>query len=313
MQTAKKKYKLGKLKEKVFISVMIGIPLIQFLIFYVWMNFNSILMAFNEGPEVIWKNGFMMLGEDVYGWNNFMRIFRNEANVLSVALKNTLLFFAVGTAVTLPISLFVSFFLYKKIPLAGAFRFVFFIPSITTALIYVSGFSTFFEQYGPIWKVCNAIGVEWRNLLDNSTRGVITVIFYSIWVGLGVNMLLYQSAMSRIPEEVIQVARLDGVGWVREMFQLVLPMIWPTLSMTLLLSFTGMFTGGSIVLLFNNEGRLSNMDTISYWIFSRSGESIADVDRNAAAAVGLLFTVVGFPIIMGVRVLLNKLDPDVEF
>ena len=90
MQSAKKKYKLGKLKEKVFISVMIGIPLIQFLIFYVWMNFNSILMAFNEGPEVIWKNGFMMLGEDVYGWNNFMRIFRNEANVLSVALKNTL-------------------------------------------------------------------------------------------------------------------------------------------------------------------------------------------------------------------------------
>ncbi len=313
MDLEKRRFRWNKAKEKVFICVMIGIPLIQFAIFYVWMNFNSILMAFNEGPEVIWTDGFVSLGKDMYGWDNFRRIFENESKVFSVALKNTFLFFLVGTIVSLPISLFVSFFLYRKIPLSGFFRFVFFIPSITTALIYVSAFTTFFEQYGPVWKICQMIGADWSNPLENSVKGVLTVIFYSIWVGLGVNMLLYQSAMSRIPEEVMQVAQLDGVGWVRELFQLVIPMIWPTLSMTILLSFTGMFTGGSIVLLFNNEGRLSELNTISYWIFSRSGESAADVDRNVAATVGLFFTVVGFPIVMAVKYLLGKLDPDVEF
>lgn len=302
----------GKIRRNVFIAVMLGLPILHFCIFYIWLNFNSFVMAFNEGPEIIWDNGMISYGGDTFGWNNFRRIFANESNILSVALVNTLLFFAVTVAMV-PVALLISYFLYKRITGFAFFRFVFFLPSIVTALIFVSAFSTFFERLGPVYKLCELFGWKWSVLLEDSMKGVFTILGYSLWVGLGVNMLLYQSAMSRVPEEVMQVGKLDGVGWCRELFQLIVPMIWPTLSMTLLLAFTGMFTGGNIVLLFNNEGRLANLNTISYWIYARSGEGAADVDRNAAAAAGLVFTVIGFPILLFVRWLLNKLDPDVSY
>ena len=40
--------------------------------------------------------------------------------------------------------------------------------------------------------------------------------------------------MERIPQEVIEAAKLDGVGVGRELFGIILPMIWPTISTLLI-------------------------------------------------------------------------------
>ena len=112
------------------------------------------------------------------------------------------------------------------------------------------------------------------NLLGEESRVTGTIIAYTVWTGLGVNMLLYQSAMSRIPQEVIEAGMLDGVPWWRELFQIIIPMVWPTISTTLILVITSMF---------NSTGPI------------------------------LLFTLISVPIVFLVRWALNKVDPQVTY
>jgi len=187
------------------------------------------------------------------------------------------------------------------------------VPSIISAIIYVTGFTETIGMYGPIYEIIEKTGGKWRNWLIYPETATNTILFYSFWTGFGINMLLFQSAMSRIPAEILESGCIDGAGWIREMFVLAMPMIWPTISMTVLLAFTGIFTGGSIVLLFVTQGGESaGISTISYWIFNKTQKESSGLLGDAAAA-GLFFTVISMPLILAVRWLLNKIDPGVEY
>lgn len=303
-----------KKRRYLFVFGMLILPLTQFAIFYVCLNFNSVLMAFQVGRKMDWSSGFPMYTDEIlYGWGNFRAIITDQNGILSESLVNTLKYFALNLLILLPGSLFISFFLFKRILGYKFFRIVFFLPSIISAIIYVTGFTETIGMYGPIYEIIEKTGGKWRNWLIYPETATNTILFYSFWTGFGINMLLFQSAMSRIPAEILESGCIDGAGWIREMFVLAMPMIWPTISMTVLLAFTGIFTGGSIVLLFVTQGGESaSISTISYWIFNKTQKESSGLLGDAAAA-GLFFTVISMPLILAVRWLLNKIDPGVEY
>lgn len=315
MQSKKQLLRRSKIKQTVFVWLMLALPIVHFCIFYVWMNFNSVLMSFQESYEMEWIDGFPYLtGRVKYGFLNFAAIFQDRNGILSKILPNTLKYFAVNLLLMIPLSLLVSYFLYKRVCGSSFFRYVFFLPVIVSGVIYVAAFTEIIGMYGPVYEILQALGIGWKNWLIYEESATSVILFYTVWTGLGSNMILYQSAMARIPEEIMQVAQLDGVGWARELFQLVIPMIWTTLSMTILLAFTGIFTGGGIVLLFATQGGASGgIDTISYWLFAKTDSEGASSLLGDAAAVGLFFTLLSLPIMCIVRLVLNKIDPEVEF
>ncbi len=307
----------SKIRKRKFFFVygMLFLPLLQFCIFYVWLNFNSILMAFQESYRLDWSGGFpKKTSEIIYGLGNFKAIFRDQGGILSVALKNTLYYFLMNILVTLPGSLLISYFLFKKVKGSAFFRVVFFLPSIISGIVYVASFTEIIGMYGPLYYLLKAFGGTWKNLLIYADTATPTILFYSLWTGFGVNMLLYQSGMSRIPGDVFESGKIDGVGWVRELFQIALPLMWPTISMTLVMAFTGIFTGGGIVLLFASQGGNSaDISTIYYWIFAKTDAEGASGLLGDAAAVGLFFTLLSFPILALIKWITNKVDPQVEY
>ena len=219
----KKKKKLTKRKigEYAFCYGMLLLPLIQFAIFYIWINSNSIIMAFQE------FDGYNDNGGELFKWSlyNFTRFFNEWSNPTSVvvsALKNTFKYFAAGCMV--PVSFFVAYFLYKKIWGYKFFRVFFFLPSIISAVLFVTTYKKLIDYGGPLDMLLSLFGVRIPPLLTDDTKATATIIAYTVWTGLGINMILYQSAMSRIPQEVMEAAQLDGVPWYRELPQIVLPL-----------------------------------------------------------------------------------------
>ena len=124
-------------------------------------------------------------------------------------------------------------------------------------------------------------------------------------------MLVLGGAFERIPAEVLEAAKLDGVGPVRELTQLIVPMIWPTISTLLILYATGLFNASGPIFLFGTKGSYETW-TLSYWIFHKvlyggSGQ------YNTVSAMGLIFTCIGVPIVMFVRWLFERVIPAVEY
>ena len=114
--------------------------------------------------------------------------------------------------------------------------------------------------------------------------------------------------MNRIPSEVIEAARLDGVGAFRELAQIILPMVWPTMTTLLVFTFVGIFTTSGPILMFT-EGQWDTY-TIAYWIF----EQVYSSGRyEYASAVGLIFTLIALPIVLGVKKLMERWQESVDY
>ena len=92
-----------KIKKAIFMGTMMAPGMIGFLIFYVYVNFNSIIMAFTVEEK-------LSIGNFQYFFNEL----KNPYSVFSEAIKNTAMFFVLGY-VQMLLSLLVSYFIYKQV------------------------------------------------------------------------------------------------------------------------------------------------------------------------------------------------------
>ena len=164
---------------------------------------------------------------------------------------------------------------------------------------------------GPVSKLLQGI-FGWNEsttpLWFSQKNGIWMIMLYCLWVGTGYNILILGGAIANLPEEVMESARLDGAKMRHELFLLVIPMICPTISVSILGAVTTMFT------LFLQVDLLTQgaAPTIAYLINSQ----IKGGDPNSlasAAAIGLTFTVVATPIIIVVKKLLDKVSDSFGF
>lgn len=291
-------------KRNLFIFCMLIIPILQFLVFFVYVNLNTIIMSFKYDTFENWKL------VEKWGFKNYTDFFREMKlkNEVKYAVRNSFLF-GINDLFLLSISLVFSYFFYKKIRGSSVFRIIFFLPSVISIVIYVVVYKEMFVVDGPIDTLLELIGIENAPQFDyGKDYLVVLIMFYCLWVGTGYNILIMGGAMANLPEEVMEYSRLEGVGYVSELFRVVLPMIWPTISVAILGSLTTVFTLFiQVDLLTGGSGGDNNQAyTIAFMINKNiSGSSSA---LNYASTIGVFFTVIATPIVIIVRKALDKLN-----
>jgi ABC-type sugar transport system permease subunit len=120
-------------------------------------------------------------------------------------------------------------------------------------------------------------------------------------------LILFQGAFKRVPQEVVEAAKIDGANAFRELTQIMIPMMWSTLSTLLILKLTNIFGVSGPIILFTQGAYGST--TLSYWIY----EQVKEFGQyNLPAAMGLMFTAVNLPFVIIIRWLFN-LKEDVEY
>ena len=281
----------------IFISLMLFVPILAYLFFYVYINFNSVLMAF----QIPLYDG---LGGFEWGFDNFVKVYKQFTNTdenLLPYLLNTVIFFVTDTFVSLPLSLIICYFMYKKIAGYQIFRTIIYLPVIITTTIFATLFKGMLEAGGPIQMICGRLGIEPPSTFVNSEDYALkTVLFFVIYSGIGGRFVLFGGAMNSIDPSIIDAGRIDGAGPVRELVSIIVPCIWPTLSTMLLLCTTGIFTASGPSLLFDKGDY--GTSTISYWIYEiTSGSGGSGESVELAAAIGLIFTILGLPIVLVVK------------
>lgn len=291
---------------------MVALAVINFIVFYIVVNFNSIIMAFEEFTG--YDDNYVE--QYVYSFANFERFFR-EINLpnstISVALGNTIKYFLANILITIPASYLVSYLLFKKVKGYSAFRFIFFLPSVISAAVYVTVFKNFITVFGPLDMILSVFGYKLPPLLNSPETATSTIIAYTIWTGLGINMILYEGAMRRVPKDVLEACKIDGGSWYHELFHVITPLVWPTLSTTLILAITGLFVSSGPILLFSEAGTVpggNDTTTIAFYIFQKTQQGGA---LEYPAAIGVFFTLVSIPIVVIVRKIFKWIDPGVEY
>lgn len=301
-------------KDLIFVLCMLAVPFANFLVFWLWPNFRSIMIAF-QLPTV---DGFTLF--------NFERFFKELMDpVLGPKIwkmiDNSFIMFVVGTFISLPMVLFMSYILFKKVPGYKIYRVLFYMPSIIGGTVMTQIFRTMVMTDGPIERILLMLNVplsevtQYTGLLGSPETGMWMMVIYTLWTGVGVNMIMFTGAMNRVPQDLFESARLDGVGFFREFFDIILPLVWPTVTTMVVFSMVGIFSNAGLVMLLapDNDATWN----IGYYILKYTmgaNTTVTKIDGfNYPAAIGLIFTLVNLPLVFGVKAICDKISKNVEY
>ena len=282
---------------KVFL-IIFALPAVYGMIRYVAINGYSILLAFSDGEPFkapFTLRNFRMFWKDMQG-----------NGILLVALKNTLKYYCVGLLQQF-ICYVVAYFIYKKIPLYKGFRFLFYLPCLIPGVVSSAIFMELIRVGGPLYQILGRFGIQYNDLLSRPETATKTIIAFLLLSGIGTTYLIYVGAMNRIPVEIIESAQIDGCGKWREFWSIVFPLTFGTYATFLLMSLCGIFTASGPIL-YMTQGA-ANTTTLGYWLFSQ----VIDGFYNYPAAVGVIFTMLGIPILVISRWIINKVTPEVTY
>ena len=290
----------------IFVGACLFFPIVNWLVFYVYANFSSFGMAFTNSVGEI-------------SFDNFVRFYNDLASAsseLRIAFRNTFLIFAITVAVY-PFQVLVSYFIYKKIPFYGFYRIVFFLPQILFSLALSLVFSNLIGVEGFIAKGIQ----EWLHLdyvpelLTDSRFANIVLIVYMLWLGFPGSLIIWGGTFARIPQEVLESAQIDGVSWWQEFTKIIVPLVWPTVSLQMILMSCSIFSATTAA--FELTGGQYGTMTFSCWMFlqmlSGSGANYSSNVYNYMSAVGLCVTVVAVSISLVIRRITGKFNNEVDF
>lgn len=300
----KKSVKSRTFHKYLFLSVLLIGPILNWALFWLVVNLSSIGLAFRDART------------DAFTFENFKDVWMNftsKDGTLLFALLNTAKYFFSNLLIVIPLSIIIGFFIYKKIFLYRVFNVIFYLPCIISSVALTIIYSEVLGPNGPIDQLFH-LNVPPEGLFMRSATATNAIVAYTIWTGFGGNILLFVGAMTRIPLEILESAKLEGCGPWREIAQIILPLIWPTISSMMILAFTGLFTASGPILLFSPNGDNNTM-TLSFWIFKQvygTGEVGGTGSYNLVSATGLCLTIVGMPIILFARWLVERV-PETEY
>ena len=294
--------------SSVFVFVMLFYSVLHFLVMWVGVNANSILLSFKSYSFLTGKYDFI-------GWDhlfdNFVNIFErigNNVDHYQDMLFASLAYFVVSCFVTLPISLFFSYFIFKKILANGFFKVIFFLPSIIPLIILTTVYAITVGSSGPVGQLLNMMGIESQNLFLTKESSQWMIWIFCIWAGIGYDVILLTAGMSRIPRDILESCKMDGVPTFFEFLHIVIPLTWSTITTLFIFGMMSVFT--VYLQPFYLAPAVQENWTIGTHIYFAAKGSVG---LNQPAALGLFYSLVGAPIIVGTRSLMNRFFQEVSY
>jgi raffinose/stachyose/melibiose transport system permease protein len=178
--------------------------------------------------------------KDFIGLQNYAKILQDTVFMKATIHGGTILLLSV--LVQLPLALGLALLVGRDLPGRAVFRTIFFMPyvlaEVSTAAIWRFTLEAD-PQTGLVNAVIRLLGlktVPWLGSLDT----VMFAIFIALtWKYFGYHMLLYLAGLQNIPAEVEEAAKIDGASGLQTLRYITIPLLGPTIRLTVYLSVLG--------------------------------------------------------------------------
>ena len=302
-------------KRKLFFYLMLAWPVFQFALMYFYVNFSSLILAFQKFEL---KNG--ILTSSFCGFENFSFGFKHLASNLNL-IKNSVVYCLIHIVVGVGGGTVFSYYIFKDYTGASLFKICLFIPNIVALIIFTTIYKYLCNNaYMSIMRELGSTVT--MGLLENPDTGYWILVLFNLLIGFGSTVLMVSGAMSGINESIVESAQLDGVTSVQEFIYIAVPMVFPTLSTFTIVSLTGIFINTINVVGFYDYLNIApeHLRTYGYQFFLSVQKSAyydmggMDVRMTIPqlSALGLTFSVMTYAIVISVKKLLDKFGPSVD-
>jgi multiple sugar transport system permease protein len=233
------------------------------------------------------------------GLANFAQIVSNP--VFLHTLGNTFLFTFGSQALGLVLGKFGAFLLLRPFWGRRIVRALIILPwAVPIALSTVAWQWMFDSLYSVInWSMI-ALGIISRddapNWLGTPHLAMLCIIVVNAWRFFPFAIVIFLAGITSVPQDVIDAAIVDGAGFWRRNYQIIMPMILPIVAIGLIFGIVFTFTDLSIVLLLTNGGPVGTTSVLG---FEGYQVGIVSGDVSHGAAISLFMLPVLFIVVIG--------------
>ena len=243
------------------------------------------------------------------GLRNFQAVLKDH--VFRKALVNTFIFTLVSQALVLVLAKILALSLMKDFRGKWLVRFLILLPWTAPIALGTIGWMWMLDSiFSPIdWllRYVGLLGAPGAVLGANSnlywlgvpSLAMLSVILVHTWRMLPLATVILLAGLSSIPQEILDAAEVDGAGFWRRLFQIMIPMLLPIMTVAVLFGIVFTFTDIAVVYILTQGGPVHSTQVLASWAFFKGIEA-GDLAQGAAIALFL------FPPMAGVAALMLR-------
>jgi multiple sugar transport system permease protein len=224
------------------------------------------------------------------GLRNFFQIFHDD--VFRTTLANTFVFTFGSQILGLLLGKFGAFVLLRPFPGRKLLRALIILPwAVPIAIATVAWEWMFDSLYSVINWMLIALGLIDRsnapNWLGDPHLAMLCIIVVNAWRFFPFAIVIFLAGITAVPQDVIDAATVDGAGFWRRNYQIIVPMIAPIVVVGLIFGTVFTFTDLSIVYLLTMGGPVNATSVLGFAGF-QVGIVSGDVSHGAAISLVML-------------------------
>ncbi|MGN0204866.1 MAG: carbohydrate ABC transporter permease [Coprococcus sp.] len=271
-------------KKKKIKLLCLSIPALLLIVMFLFLPLANALRislfkwnGYSQNMKFIGLKNYLDILTDNVFW-------RSTGNTFIYAFGSTILQNILGLATAILVN--------KKFKGRNIVRLILYMPIMVSGVIMGAMMSYIFDyNNGVLNNILNLFGVESIYWMGSGPLAVIIITLVNSWQAMGYCMLIYLAGLQNIPNMYREAARLDGANKRQEFFQVVLPLLIPSITIAVVTNLIGGFKLYDVIVTLTGGGPNRKTLSLSYYL---SLLYFTDEKAGYAAAVGVVLILIIF-------------------
>jgi multiple sugar transport system permease protein len=276
---SERNFKYLLITPAIFVMLLVGVfPLIYLLL----VSFQGITMT-DTSTDFIGGANYGALLDDARLWK---------------ALLHTVVFTAIALPIELVLGLAMAQLFLERLPGRQVFIALLVLPVVVSPIVSGATWSLMFNhRFGPINQVIGWFTGSEQAILWTINPSLVypAILAAEVWQWTPFMFLLLLAALANVDKSQLEAASIDGAGWWRTFFRIVLPAIWPVMAIAILIRGLDLFRLFDIVWALTKGGPGTMTETISIFTYVKGFQQF---ETSYTAAVALLVVVLLSVVVM---------------
>ena len=285
-----RKSSVSSRRETLEFYLFISPWLIGFVVFFVYPLVSSLYYSFTRyeiGGRPFW-----------IGLENYARMFADPLYLKTI--RTTFLFALISVPGISIVALGLALILAQGLKAINTFRTVYFMPSVMPMVaISLTWFYVLRPETGPLAGLLALFGIQAPRFLGEVRWALPALALINIWFNFGAQMVIYLAGIKGIPQELYEVAQIDGAGQWAKFRHITIPMLSPTIFLNLVLGIIGAMQVFDIPYVMTRGGPNDSTRTYMLHLYNRGW---VEIQMGSASAMGWIL----FLIIMAITLLVIR-------
>ncbi|MDR2029391.1 MAG: sugar ABC transporter permease [Treponema sp.] len=204
------------------------------------------------------------------GPDNYIRMFRDP--VFYIGLRNNVMIVLVSVFGQIPLGLLLAYMLHRKmVKKSNLFEVLIFLPITISSVIVAQLWNRIFSPVGIFTAMMRTLTGNpdyILSIVENQALAIVPIMFVLLWQHTSLYMVIFLANMQRIPNTVLEAARMEGAGEGTIFARIITPMLGYVIFINSILAISGSFKSFDLIYSMTGGGPAHYTEVIAVYMYN---------------------------------------------